>query len=746
MRPDVTRASAGEGPENVAPALDGRRTGAWTGRSIVLGAAATTMVASVVALVGGPASLFFDDLQELLAAGGGALGLAVASRRNEGPGRRPAMALAVALGSAWLGMLAWDVSDRFGAPLSSVGDVVFVAGASLGVATVVGSIFNGIARERLIGVAIDTLILFLAGIAVVAALWRASMVSPGDRLASVGAVMLISASAGCAFGLFSRRVGWTTPGPWILLAGATILGASWLMWIGGLASPATLDASDFLFSAGLLMIAYGTVAWDTRPSESSAFERITDVFNSTLPVAAIVGSLALLTVTRGADFADLLGAATAAVIVTSAVRQLHLYSREPRARAALVARTAEVQTALAALELEIKERQRLEAEQEAMRVRMVESQRLESIGRLAGGVAHDFNNLLTAIRGYADLAGLRLPAHDEGQGDLAAVRHAADQAGSLTAQLLAFSRNQRLRPSVVDLDEVVSGTEPLLRRLLGERIELVVGSSDDLWPVLVDPSQLESVIVNLAVNARDAMELGGRLTIDTANVELGDEYARDHEEVAPGPYVMVSVSDTGVGMDRETLDRIFEPFFTTKAPGQGTGLGLATVYGTVRQSGGSITADSEPGRGSTFRIYLPRTEEPRPAEETQTATEAPIVARETILVAEDEDAVRAMVTTALERWGHKVVAVRTGEAALAELESRPGEVGVLLTDVVMPGMSGLELIERARRRHPGLRAVCMSGYMPVTIGPGADQTNVRFMGKPFTLKQLEETIRQVLGD
>ncbi len=742
---DVPQARADE--EHVSGKASGpARVGlARDGRTIVFVAAVLTAVGAILALAGGAYALLFDDVQELVAAGGGGLALAVAGRRSDGPrGLRTAVGLA--LGSAWLGMLAWDLSYGIGSPLAVVGDVVFVAGAGVGIVAVARATFGGIQRDRLIGVAIDTLIVFLAGTAIVAALWRTSAVAPGDRIASAGAVVLISASAGCAFGLLARRVGWSTPGPWFVLAGATTVGASWLLWIGNPTAPTSVDLSDFMFSGGLLLISYGVVTWDVRPSRSLAFERVTVVFNSLLPVAAIVVSLGLLALSRGSDFTGLLGIATSAVIVTSAVRQLHLYSRESRARTALVTRTAELQTALAALEQEIAERRRLEAEREAMQERMLESQRLESIGRLAGGVAHDFNNLLTTIRGYADLAGLRLPVDDEGQADIEAVRHASDQAASLTAQLLAFSRNQRLSPSVVDLGDVVSGAEPMLRRLLGERIELVVRSAADLWPVLVDPSQFESIIVNLSVNARDAMDSGGRLTIETANVEVDDDYARMEAEVTPGPYAMVAVSDTGRGMDAATLARIFEPFFTTKGPGKGTGLGLATVYGTVRQSGGYIVVSSIPGQGSTFRIYLPRTQNVEAPAEPAVAEATPRTVRATILVAEDEDSVRAMITSALRRRGYTVLAVQSGDEALAELERNQSEIGVLLTDVVMPGISGLELIQRARRGRPSLRAICMSGYMPIAFEVGRGVPDVRFIGKPFTLSSLEDTIREVLGD
>ena len=414
-----------------------------------------------------------------------------------------------------------------------------------------------------------------------------------------------------------------------------------------------------------------------------------------------------------------------------------------RGREALAARTTELQAAVGALEAEMGERQRLEEERESIQERLLESQRLESIGRLAGGVAHDFNNLLTAIGGYTDLARSR-PNLEEAQEDLQGVRHAADQAASLTRQLLAFSRNQELRPSTVDLSDIIVRADPLLRRLLGERVRLIVRPARELWPVLVDSSQMGSVIVNLAVNARDAMGSGGTLTIETANVELNNDYARSHAEVTPGPYAMVAVSDTGSGMDEETLARIFEPFFTTKALGHGTGLGLASVYGTIRQSGGHIWVYSELGQGTTFKLYLPRTEAgPAPMIEEIAPTESRR-GHEVVLVAEDEELVRQMVVGALRQRGYAVVAVATGEEALEVIHQRGGELGVLLSDVVMPGISGIELLEQARRARPDLPTIFMSGYTASTMDQRQPPPGVTFLEKPFTLARLDEAIREIL--
>jgi signal transduction histidine kinase len=413
-------------------------------------------------------------------------------------------------------------------------------------------------------------------------------------------------------------------------------------------------------------------------------------------------------------------------------------------REALAARTTELQATVVALETEIGERKRLEEEREAMQGLLLESQRLESIGRLAGGVAHDFNNLLTAIGGYAEIAGSRLVVEHDAQKDLRGIGHAVDQASSLTRQLLAFSRNQELRPSVVDLSQIVGGVEPLLRRLLGARVGLAVQLAPDLWPVLVDPGQMESVVVNLAVNARDAMSSEGTLSIETANVELDNDYARTHAEVVPGAYAMLAVSDTGTGMDDATVARIFEPFFTTKELGKGTGLGLASVYGTMRQSGGHIWVYSELDHGTTFKLYLPRTNiAAAPALEVPPPP-TPLAGHELVLVAEDEDIVRTMVVAALEQRGYSVISVTSGQAALDVIAERGAELGVLLTDVVMPGIGGIELLERARQARPDLRAIVMSGYTALTLDQRQAPPDVVFLEKPFTLAKLDVAIRETL--
>jgi PAS domain S-box-containing protein len=377
---------------------------------------------------------------------------------------------------------------------------------------------------------------------------------------------------------------------------------------------------------------------------------------------------------------------------------------------------------------------------------LLQAQKMDAIGRLAGGVAHDFNNLLTAITGYAEMVGTSLRPTDARQQHVAGIRKAADHAASLTRQLLAFSRSQELRPSVIDLSQVVTNVEPMLRRLLGEQIELVVRPTEQPCRALADRSQLEAILVNLAVNAKDALVGGGTLTIETANVELDESYGLHHTEVMPGDYAMLVVSDTGVGMDEATLAHVFEPFFTTKPPGSGTGLGLATVYGTVKQSGGYIWVYSEPGRGTTFKVYLPLTRDAVPAITSEELVPARVSqpGHATILVAEDEAVVRDMVVAALERNGHRVVAASTGEEAVRLIDRMGEEIDLLLSDVVMPGMSGPDLYERARRTRPDLKAVFMSGYTALAIGrPIPD--GITLLEKPFSGARLNEVVRETLA-
>ncbi|PYV91536.1 MAG: hybrid sensor histidine kinase/response regulator [Acidobacteria bacterium] len=374
-----------------------------------------------------------------------------------------------------------------------------------------------------------------------------------------------------------------------------------------------------------------------------------------------------------------------------------------------------------------------------------QTQRMEAVGKLAGGVAHDFNNLLTAITGYASLLLLKLQSDDPLRKDVDEIRKAGERAAALTSQLLAFSRKQILAPQNLDLNQLVANMDKMLRRLISEDIDLVTVPEKPLGWVKADPGQIEQVIVNLVVNARDAMPTGGKLTLETANVQFDEAYALSHVEVTPGPYAMLAVSDTGCGMDEETLSRIFEPFFTTKELGKGTGLGLSTVYGIVRQSGGHIWVYSEPTRGTTFKIYLPQVvESVRPLELSKGVTDLER-GSETVLLVEDEEIVRNLVRNILQRKGYTVLEACNGNQALQVSESHSGPIHLLVTDVVMPGMSGRELAERVMTVRGEVKVLYMSGYTENAISRhGFLDPGVAFIQKPFTLAILTRTVRQVL--
>jgi two-component system cell cycle sensor histidine kinase/response regulator CckA len=395
---------------------------------------------------------------------------------------------------------------------------------------------------------------------------------------------------------------------------------------------------------------------------------------------------------------------------------------------------------------DVTERRRAEERRAELEEQLRQSQKMEAVGRLAGGIAHDFNNLLTAIGGYGELALAALDEeHERPRHDVEQILKSAARARDLTRQLLAFSRKQVLQPRVVSLNEIVDGLVPMLARLIGADIELVTRADEGLGVTKADPSQLEQVLLNLALNARDAMPGGGRLTIETANAELDDEYASRHLGAAPGSYVVLAVSDTGHGMTEDVRAQVFEPFFTTKGPTEGTGLGLATVYGIVKQSAGYVWVYSEPGHGSTFKVYLPRAADP--AESTGPKREAPAPARgsETVLLVEDEDVVRALVREILESFGYDVLEAPDGAAALETSSAHDGPIDLVLTDVVMPGMGGPELISRLRGKRPDAKVVFTSGYSEDAIAnDGVLHPGARFLEKPFTAATLAETVRGAL--
>ncbi|MGE0454466.1 MAG: PAS domain S-box protein [Vicinamibacteria bacterium] len=386
------------------------------------------------------------------------------------------------------------------------------------------------------------------------------------------------------------------------------------------------------------------------------------------------------------------------------------------------------------------------SERRSLEEQLRQSQKMEAVGQLAGGVAHDFNNLLGVILGYADLLLRGAEPEHPATRRLEQIHQAAERATGLTRQLLAFSRKQVLDPKVVSLNSIVGDTEKMLRRLIGEDVEVRVSLDSGLGLVKADPGQLEQVLMNLAVNARDAMPQGGRLVIETVNVVLDAAHAEGHVGAPTGPCVMLAVSDTGVGMDADTRSRIFEPFFTTKELGKGTGLGLSTVYGIVRQSGGHVTVSSEPGMGSSFKVYLPRVED-EATPSRSAAARGPISAgTETILLVEDEASLRAMIAETLGNAGYTVIEAANPAEALALAEGRPNPADLLLTDVVMPGTNGRDLADAIARAWPGIRFLFMSGYTDeAVVRHGVLDPGIAFIGKPFTADALARKVREALG-
>ena len=395
---------------------------------------------------------------------------------------------------------------------------------------------------------------------------------------------------------------------------------------------------------------------------------------------------------------------------------------------------------------DISERRKGERERADLETQLRDAQRMESVGRLAGGIAHDFNNVLTIIRGHAELTLLDLPSDAPERADLEQITAAAGHGAALTNQLLAMSRRQVAQPVVLDLNEVVGQLAPMLRRLLGDDIELATALEPSLGLVRADPGQLEQVIINLSINARDAMPNGGQLTIETTNVDFDDEYVRHHEGVVTGDHVQLAVTDSGLGMDAKILGQIFEPFFTTKEPGRGTGLGLATVYGIVKQAGGSVRVYSEPGRGSTFRVYLPRAEGAVAAERPAEGALPLVGGDESILVVEDDDRVRALLRAVLERYGYRVQEAEDGHRALELAASQP-PFDLVVTDLMMPRMNGWELARIMAATNPGLRTLYVSGYAEnAVVHQGILDPDVQFLAKPFSPDALVRKVRAILGD
>jgi CheY-like chemotaxis protein len=373
-----------------------------------------------------------------------------------------------------------------------------------------------------------------------------------------------------------------------------------------------------------------------------------------------------------------------------------------------------------------------------------QAQKMEAIGRLAGGVAHDFNNLLTAILGYCELLLVDLGPTDLHHTDVVEIQKAGERAAELTRQLLAFSRKQIIEPTVLDLNRVVTDLQSMLGRLIEEDVKVMLALGPDLARVKADRGQVEQIVLNLAVNARDAMPAGGTLTIETANVELDEHYASAHFCVKPGPYVVLTVTDTGTGMTPLVQARLFEPYFTTKEPGKGTGLGLATIHGIVTRSGGSVHVYSEVGRGTSFKVYFPKVDSAEMVVETARAVSRPHAGGQTVLLVEDSEGLRDLARRLLERQGYTVLAAGNAEEAL-QLFEHNARIDVLLTDVVMPGASGPELTRQLIERRPELRVIYMSGYTEEAIvHHGVLHSGVAFLHKPFTSDTLGKKIREVL--
>jgi CheY-like chemotaxis protein len=371
---------------------------------------------------------------------------------------------------------------------------------------------------------------------------------------------------------------------------------------------------------------------------------------------------------------------------------------------------------------------------------------MEAVGKLAGGVAHDFNNLLTAVNGHSELAMRRLEPDDPLYRKLEAIKKAGERAAALTRQLLAFSRKQILQPKVLDLNQVVFEMNKMLQPLIGEDVDLFTRLTPDLGKVKADPGQIEQVLMNLTVNARDAMLKGGRLTIETANVYLDEGYVRHHAAVVAGWYVMLAVSDNGCGMDDVTQERIFEPFFTTKEVGKGTGLGLSTVYGIVKQSGGHIWVYSEVGRGTTFKVYLPCVDKSTEEPELSTDETKVLVGTETVLLVEDEEMVRDMAKEILQESGYQVLEAKHGHEALLVAEHHHGPIHLMLSDVVMPQMSGRELAEQLTPLRGEMKVLYMSGYTDdAIVHHGVLDEGMAFIGKPFTPGALARKVRETLN-
>jgi nitrogen-specific signal transduction histidine kinase/ActR/RegA family two-component response regulator len=385
-------------------------------------------------------------------------------------------------------------------------------------------------------------------------------------------------------------------------------------------------------------------------------------------------------------------------------------------------------------------------EHKRLQAQFLQSQKMEAIGLLAGGVAHDFNNLLTVIKGYAEVLAEDIDPGDPKRCDVEQILKAGNQAASLTSQLLAFSRKQILQPEILDLNATIRQMSSMLRRLIGEDIDLVTIAHPELGSVNADPVQIQQILMNLAVNARDAMPQGGKLTIEMANAHFDEAYVREHPQTMDGPYVMLAISDNGIGMDAATQARLFEPFFTTKGKGKGTGLGLSTIYGIVKQSGGFIWVYSEQGKGSTFKIYFPRVEGQSPTATIESNVQHKLNVSETVFVVEDEPSVRALTSRILQSRGYAVLEASNGKLALDIAQKHSGEIHMVITDVVMPEMGGKALVSQLKMDRPDIKVLFVSGYADnAIVHHGILDSGIEFLQKPFSSENLLRKVREVLN-
>ncbi|MCF8075340.1 MAG: PAS domain S-box protein [Desulfotignum sp.] len=395
---------------------------------------------------------------------------------------------------------------------------------------------------------------------------------------------------------------------------------------------------------------------------------------------------------------------------------------------------------------DLTEQKQAETEKEKLQAQLSQAQKMESVGRLAGGVAHDFNNMLGVILGHSEMALLKADENHELHDDLKEIQKAAKRSADITKQLLAFARKQTISPEQLDLNDTVESMLNMLRRLIGEDIDLIWQPASDLWPVKMDPSQIDQILANLCVNARDAIAGVGKLTIETGRKTFDEEYCSDHPGCTPGDFVLLAVSDNGCGMDKDTLDNLFEPFFTTKEVGKGTGLGLATIYGIVKQNNGFINVYNEPGQGSMFKIYLPRLVVDEDLDKAMPEKKAVVGGTETILLVEDEPSILRMTRMMLEKKGYTVLSAATPGEAMEKAKNNSGTIDLLMTDVVMPEMNGRDLAGKITVLHPGTRLLFMSGYTANVIAHhGVLDAGVAFIQKPFSMADLMSKVRDVLN-